>query len=287
MGMTAPDTGPVLAGWLLGNRLKAYREAAGLKVAGVARSLELNEQTVRRWENAEVTPGLLQLRGLCGHYEVHKDERRELEVLRERAAQPGWWNGSGKWPDATAELLGMELAAVRIRAWDLTAIPGLLQTPEYARLIMQNVDPNISPTQLDAGVQLRMGRQERVFDGPVREAVFMIDESALARMPGGLAVRRAQIARLLTPPAPATIQVVPFAAGPHPALGSFLVFDFDSNVIPAGVYVEGSVTAKALVEKDVTPYGEVLAWLQGKALTPKQTTQFLKEKLEGISDDEY
>ncbi|MBO0884093.1 MAG: helix-turn-helix transcriptional regulator, partial [Mycobacterium sp.] len=201
--MTAADTGPVLAGWLLGNQLKAHRVAAALTVAGTARALGLNEQTIRRWENADVTPGLLQLRGICDHYGVPKGQRGELEVLRERAAQPGWWNGSGKWPDATAELLGMELAAVRIRAWDLTAIPGLLQTPEYARLIIQNVEPNISPTLLDAGVGLRMGRQQRVFNGPVvREAVFMIDESALARMPGGTAVRRAQVARLLTPPAP-------------------------------------------------------------------------------------
>ncbi|MBO0884092.1 MAG: hypothetical protein J2P17_27925, partial [Mycobacterium sp.] len=84
-----------------------------------------------------------------------------------------------------------------------------------------------------------------------------------------------------------SIQVVPFAAGPHPALGTFLIFDFDSDVIRAGVYVEGSVTAKALVEKDVAPYEEVWAWLQAKALTSKQTTEFLKEKLEGITDDEY
>jgi hypothetical protein len=107
--------------------------------------------------------------GVCDHYDVPSNERPELEVLQERAAEPGWWNGSGKSPDATAELLGMELAAVRIRAWDLTAIPGLLQR------------------------------------------------------------------------------------------------------------VEGSVTAKALVEKDVTPYEEVWGWLQAKALTPKETTQFLQD----------
>lgn len=284
--MTAADTGPVLAGWLLGNQLKTYRQAAELSVASTARALGLNDQTVRRWENAEVIPGLLQLRGLCDHYGVPKRTRPDLEVLRGRAAEPGWWNASGKWPDATAELLGMELAAVRIRGWDLTAVPGLLQTPEYARLIIQQVNPNISPTQLDAGVDLRLGRQQRVFDGQVREAVFMIDESALARMPGGAAVRRAQLARLLKPPASATIQVVPFAAGPHPALGSFLIFDFDSDVIRAGIYVEGSVTAKALVEKDVAPYEEVWGTLQAKVLTPKQTTRFLEEKLEGITDDE-
>jgi transcriptional regulator with XRE-family HTH domain len=279
---------PVLSGWLLGNRLQEARNRAGRTVATTARDLGIHQQTLRRWENAEVIPGLLQLRGLFDYYGVPAEERGDLEGLRERATRPGWWNGSGTWPDATLELLGMEMAAVRIRGWDLTSIPGLLQTPEYARLVMQAMEPNISPTHLDTGVELRTGRQAKVFAGPLREAIFMIDEMALARMPGGAAVRRAQITRLLTPPSPATIQVVPFRAGPHPAKGSFLIFDFDSDRIPAGVYAQGSVNAKEVVETggEVARYEQVWTWLQAKALSPHETTRFLKRTLEGISDDE-
>ncbi|MEU6749668.1 helix-turn-helix transcriptional regulator [Spirillospora sp. NPDC046719] len=283
--MTPGDDGPVLSGWLLGNALADARKASGESVASIARDLGVHPQTVRRWENAEVTPSVLVLRGLCTHYGVPPDKRDELEELRERASRPGWWNGSGDWPDATAELLGMEMAAVRIRAWDLTAIPGLLQTPEYARQVIQAVDPSVSPTRVDSGVELRMGRQAEVFGATVREAVFMIDETALARMPGGPALRRAQIARLLVPPPAVTIQVMPFSAGPHPALGSFMAFDFDSDVISAGIFVEGSVTGRSRVETGaaVARYEQVWAWLQAKALTPKQTTEFLEKMMEGIA----
>jgi hypothetical protein len=285
--MTTADSGPVLSGWLLGNQLKEARERAGRTVADTARELGVHQQTLRRWENAEVIPNKMQVMVLSEYYELGGGQRQDLEALRERAGQPAWWNGSGRWPDATAELLGMEIAAVRIRAWDLTAIPGLLQTPEYARQIMLSVEPNISPTHLDAGVELRVGRQARVFEGQVREMVFMIDELVLRRMPGGAAVRRAQLARLLAPPPLATIKIVPFSVGPHPALGSFFVCDFDSAVIPKGVYVEGSVVAKGMVEtgKEVDRYEQVWTWLEGKALSGKQTAHHLKERLEGITDE--
>ncbi|MEU5878750.1 helix-turn-helix transcriptional regulator [Spirillospora sp. NPDC047279] len=286
--MTA-DSGPVLSGWLLGDQLTKARSAAGHSVADTAKELGVHSLTIRRWENAEVTPSLLSLRGLCAFLEVPSDQQAELERLRARAAEPGWWNGTGNWPDATAEMLGMEIAAIRIRAWDLAAIPGLLQTPEYARLIIQAVEPNNSPTIVDAGVKLRMARQERVLvDGPVREATFMLDELALARMPGGASVRRAQIARLLAPPEPVTVKIVPFTAGPHPALGSFFLCDFDSDIIRAGVFVEGSVTGRSRVEtgEGVTRYEQVWSWLQTKALSAEETDTFLRSHLESVSDDD-
>jgi transcriptional regulator with XRE-family HTH domain len=284
--MSTADSGPVLSGWLLSNQLVGARKNAGHTMAATARELGVHEQTIRRWESAEVILGKIQLRALCDFYGIPDSARDELEGLRESAGQPGWWNGRGPWPDATFALLGMELAAVGIRAWDMTALPGLLQTPEYARLIIRAVEPFLSPTHLDAAVDLRMGRQIKVYDGPVREMTFMIDEMALARMPGPASVRRSQITRLLTPPRRANIQVVPFAAGPHPALGSFMTFYFDSETIPAGVYVEGSLRAKGLVEtgKEVERYEQAWSWLQAKALTSKETTEFLKERLESIDD---
>ncbi|MFG1858499.1 helix-turn-helix domain-containing protein [Actinomadura geliboluensis] len=283
------DSGPVLSGWLLGRRLAQAREAAGLTASAVAKKLDVHTATLRRWEKAEVLPNRVTLWALCDYYEVPAEQRAELEELRERADEPGWWNGSGPWPAATAELLGMEIAAVRIRAWDLTAIPGLLQTPEYARQIMKAAEPNASPTVIDEGVRLRMSRQEQVFTrGVLREATFTVDEMAIARMPGGVAVRRAQIARLLSPADPVTIQIVPFRAGPHPALGSWFTCDFDDEMISTGVFIEGSVTGQARVETDkarIAPYDQAWAWLQSKALSPQNTAEWLTKTLESMNDD--
>lgn len=258
-----------------------------MTLAAVAKELDVHWQTIQRWETADVVVKKIQLRALGALYEVPNDTVAEWEGLRESAAKPGWWNGHGPRPDTTFDLLGMEAGAVRFRSYDLTAIPGLLQTPEVARLTIQAVDPNISPTQLDDDVSLRMGRQNKVFDGPVREMVFIIDELAFARLPGPASVRRAQIARLLTPPARADIQVVPFAAGMHPALGSFMIFDFKSKVIPTGVYIGGSLRTKGLVEtgREVERFEQLWTWMQAKGLSPSDTRTFLHEKLERITDE--
>lgn len=281
------ERGPVLSGWLLGKQLETARLDADFEsIAQAAKQLDIDRATLRRWETAEVIPDLMKLRGLCDFYGLPTAKRDELEELRRRAKEPAWWNDTGTWPDPTAELLGMEIAAKQIRSWDMPNIPDLLQTPEYARLLSQALDPDISESQLDADVELRMRRQVKVFDGPLRDAVFMIDELAITRVPGWPALRRGQIGRLLTPPAGVTIQVVPFSAGPHPALGSYVIFDFFDKLIERGVYVDGSVTAKGLVAtgKEVEVYEKVWGWLQAKALSPQQTFELLDEKMERGAD---
>jgi transcriptional regulator with XRE-family HTH domain len=280
-----PESGPVVAGWLLGGRLTELRTAAGKSVAQTARDLEMNEQTVRRWENAETTPTLLALRGLMDYYGVDDvDTRTQLEAWRKGAAAPGWWNGTGPWPDAFAQLLGMEPVAVRRRSWD-PLLPGLLQTPEVARLIMEGIDPDVPPNMLDRGVEVRMRRQAKAADSPAREAIYLIDEAALARLPGPVSVRRAQLARLLTTPPGSIIQVVPFSAGPLPSAGQFVICDFDSEVIPAAVYVEGFGGRSYIDQKGIDGYERTWAEIRGKALSPDETTRLLNDLLRGCTDD--
>jgi transcriptional regulator with XRE-family HTH domain len=285
--MSSISSGPVLAGWILGKRLAEARKAAERKLAETTRVLEIHETTLRRWENAEVVPGLIQLNAVLDFYGAPEEVRAELRELRARAAEPGYWNGSGPWPSATAELLNMELAAVRRRSWDLTAVPGLLQTPEVARAIMQSVEPHLSPPQLDRAVDLRMLRQLKVAEGPTREVIYLIGEEALARLPGTLAARRAQLVKLLSRPPTTTIQVLPFRAGPHLALGSFLICEFDSEQINSAVFVEGSVSGRSYTEtKDIHRYETVWTSIHNKALGPEETVRFLRDQLEGMTDDE-
>lgn len=287
--MVADKRGPVLSGWLLGSQLDVARVNAGYKTTvQAARELGIDRATLKRWKTAEVVPDLMKLRALCEFYGLSAAERGKLEELRRGAKEQPWWRETGEWPDVTAELLGMEMAATRICSWDMPHIPGLLQTPEYTRLLIQALEPEIPPSQLDADVELRTGRQVQVFEGHLREAIFMVDELALTRMPGTAPTRRAQMSRLLAPPKGVTIRVVPFSAGPHPALGSFVIFDLADEQIGKGVYVDGSVTAKGLVVtgEEAEVYEKVWGWLQNKALSPQHTTRFLKKKMEILAKNE-
>jgi len=276
---------------LLGRGLAELRLAAGISLDEAAEHLSRAPVSVWRFEQGKTMIDGLQLRTLCDLYRADPETRKRLEDLHELASQPTWWSHLGPRPPATAGLLGMEDLARRIRGYDHSAIPGLLQTPAYAHANIKAVDPTISRERLELAVRLRMERQTQIWDREnPPEAVFLIDEAALHRQAGPPEARRAQLSRLRTLPPSAVVQIVPFSAGPHPSLGTYLIFDieFESGVLMRGVYVEGSASGKGFVSEsadDVQEYEAIFERTRAKALTPKESALHIQELMKGISDD--
>lgn len=276
---------------LLGRRLAELRLAADVSLDEAAEELSRAPVSVWRFEQGKTMIDGLQLRTLCDLYRADDETRQRLENLHELACQPTWWSHLGPRPPATAGLLGMEDLAQRIRGYDHSAIPGLLQTPAYAYENIRAVDPTISRERLDVAVRLRMERQVQIWDRETPpEAVFLIDEAALFRQAGPPEARRAQLGRLRTLPPSVVVQVVPFAAGPHPSLGTYLIFDieFESGTLMRGVYVEGPAAGKGFVSEavsDIQQYESIFERTRAKALTPKESALHIQELMKGISDD--
>lgn len=112
------------------------------------------------------------------------------------------------------DYLDLESRAISIRIVDERAVPGLLQTPEYARAVLEASELDATPEAIEEQVQARVARKE---NAPPIHAV--IDEAVLRRVFGGADVMRAQLHELAAPRPGFTIQVIPFDAGPHPATG--------------------------------------------------------------------
>lgn len=268
---------------LLRRRLGPLREAAGKTQAEAAAHLGVTVTTIRRWETGESKISVANLRVLCAFYGASDEEYAELESLRAALSDINWWRRFGPRPDSTAGLLELEPAADEVRSFDLLYIPGLLQTPGYARAIIGTVELGISREQLDSGVELRMQRQARVFDGVTpRKLTFIVDQAALERMPGPIEVRRAQLARLRRPPDGCTVRILPFDRGPHPAATGFTIFGFASEEIPTAVHVEWSETTKGdLLEDNLAePYERYWERLEALALSEKESFRFLKTMME-------
>lgn len=268
---------------LLRRRLGPLRKAAGKSLDDVAKHLGVSVQSVRRWENAETKIGVANLRELCRYYGVADEVYAELESLRAALSDVDWWRRFGPRPDSTAGLLEVEPAADEVRSFDLLYIPGLLQTPAYARAIIEAVELGVSRQQLNSGVELRMQRQARVFDGTPRTLTFIVDQAALERMPGTTEIRRAQLAQLRRPPEGCKVLVLPFDRGPHPAATGFTIFDFPSSEIPKAVHVESSEMTKGDFleeEEQVQPYERYWGRLKTLALSEKDSSQFFKQMME-------
>ncbi len=139
--------------------------------------------------------------------------------LQRRSKERGWWASFGALPDAHAAYVGLESGAKTVKNFELAVVPGLLQTEDYAQVIVSANRPD-DPAEAHRRTALRVRRQEALTtnDDPL-ELWAIMDEAVLRRATGGPAVMRAQLRHLLdmTKLPNVNILVVPFAEGWHPA----------------------------------------------------------------------
>jgi len=273
---------PTVGQMVLGMRLRHLREQAGVGYDAAAKALHVNQTTVRRMEKAEVGLKLPYVEKLLRTYGVGQDEVESFLGLVEEANRPGWWHRfRDVLPDWFSLYVSLEGAASRIRAYEPHFVPGLLQTEDYARALLRIGFPQGSEEELSRRVALRMERQELLSrpGGPHLWAVM--DETVLRLHIGGPKIMRAQIDRLIEAiqMPNVTLQVVPFAAGPHPGMGGpFQLFRFQIPELPDIVYAEGLTGAGYLDQRtDVAAYLEALDQMGTRATSARRTEGFLRE----------
>ncbi|MFI9808431.1 helix-turn-helix domain-containing protein [Streptomyces sp. NPDC052301] len=274
---------PSVLRMILGRQLEELRTRAGLSYAEAGAAIGVSHSTIRRMEAAKVArlrladaEKLLQVYGVTDQEEIDAF----VQSVRE-ANKRGWWHPyRDVMPDWFAAYLSLEQAASQIRAYENQFVHGLLQTEDYARALLDAIDPHASADATERRVALRLRRQELLArEGPPRLWVMM-DETVLRRPVGGPEVMRAQIDRLveLNRLPHVTVQIMPYANGPHPAMraGAFHLFRFRAPELPDIVYLSGLVGAVYLDKgDDVVVYREALDRLGAQAAPARKTETLL------------
>ena len=138
MNETRPG-GPTVLRMILGRQLQALREKAGMSYDEAAEAIYTSSATVRRMERAEGALKPLNVKSLLMAYGI--TDVREIDAflaLARDASKPGWWHSyDDVLPSWFRTLIGLEEAASLIRGYDPHSVPGLLQTPGYARANVQ------------------------------------------------------------------------------------------------------------------------------------------------------
>ncbi|KPI17150.1 helix-turn-helix domain protein [Actinobacteria bacterium OK074] len=115
------------------------------------------------------------------------------------------------------EYLAHEARAVEIRLFEVGAIPGLLQTPEYARAIEEgNVRRGtLSPEQASERVEFLAERQAALVRRNPPMVIAVLDESCIRRQVGGPEVMDRQLARLVefAEQPDTSLQLAPYTMG--------------------------------------------------------------------------
>ncbi|MEU2227319.1 helix-turn-helix domain-containing protein [Streptomyces sp. NPDC012751] len=281
----APTVGQVV----LGKRLQELREAAGLSRDEAARVLRVASATVRRMEMAEVALKIPYVQVLLTTYGVAEEEADAFVRLAEEANQPGWWQRfHDVLPDWFSLYVSLEGAARIIRSYEPHFVPGLLQTEDYARAVMEaGTIGHTSPETVDRHVSLRMERQRLLEREDPPHLWVIMDETVLRRpvsmRPG---VLRDQLDRLLEYAARdrVTLQVAEFAAGPHPGTyAPFTLFRFAEPELPDMVFTEYLTGALYLdSRREVGAHLEVLDHMTARAASAQRTLRLLREHRDSL-----
>jgi transcriptional regulator with XRE-family HTH domain len=271
VGRMPEFAGAMLLRWELGNALRRMRDERGMTIAEVTSAMKdrygssFSATKLSRMETARRTVIPRDVHDLCLIYGVPDEERERLVELAVQAHE-------GETPVTDEQVRGylwyatLEEVASSIREYTTMFVPGLLQTPGYARVVenLQFIAPDYYspyseiedvPRNADDRVKLRLKRQELLERENGAHLHVLIDESVLRRQLPDREIMREQLRHLvsMSQRPNITIQVISFEAGLYPgsetSYWSILDFPDGRNRPPTTIYMETANGAQ-IIERD-------------------------------------
>lgn len=283
-----PSGGPTVLRIMLGAQLRKLREQAGISRDDAGYQIRASGSKISRMELGRVSFRDRDVSDLIDFYGVIDPVQREglLALVREANAAPWWQKYGDAIPDWFAMYVGLEESASLIRGYDAQYVPGLLQTEEYSRAVIELSTTTVSETEVDRRLALRMGRQKLLANENPPRFWAVMDEAVLRRPIGGPEVMRGQLKRLIAVAEEThiTLQLMPFRFGGHAAEGgSFTILRFADPEMSDIVYME-QLTSALYLDKpdDLDRYAAVMERLSVTASSPERTREILAGMLKEV-----
>ncbi|WP_329149295.1 helix-turn-helix domain-containing protein [Streptomyces sp. NBC_01456] len=258
------------ARWVLACELRRLREASGKSLAQLADEINYDRTYLHRLETGERLSKLPVMEALDRLYGTGGLLVRLWKLARLDA-----------FADRYKLFMQYEAKAVIMHKYML-GIPGLLQTEDYARLVLSSAPSPMCPDELEELVAARIGRQDLLSASPSPGLRVILDEAAFMRPPADVRIWRDQLSHLTgaSELSNITIQVLPFAAGPHDLMGGSLSLLW----VPDGAavaYLEGNKSGD-LIEDPAEVVQLRLSYdhLRDMALSPPDSVALIKQFLE-------
>lgn len=298
-GPEKPSSGATPPARVLGMKLKAMRRAAGMRGQDVVKEGAIGSTSMlSRYETGNGDAKLdatvvVQLGRLYGFGD--RETLQSLTSLVESAKQRRWWTDYRDVVDTSLnDLMTVESAAVEIRTFSGSLVPGLLQTSDYARAVMK-VPYMGQPDQqtIERRWEVRRRRQQVLESpqAPVYSAV--ISEGALRKWVGGRKVMRGQLRHLFNLAENRDrvhIRLFTDRAWENacPLTSAMTVFKFEATDEPDMVYTEGMNSGGAWLSEatDVDLHAASMLELIRHSLDKQETLTLLEQLITGFSDED-
>ncbi|MCI4062537.1 helix-turn-helix domain-containing protein [Micromonospora sp. R77] len=291
--------GPILRRRRLGTELRRLRELTGLTGDQVIERIGwASASKLSRLENGRSRPDPEDVGVLLELYGANVELREELlGIAQEAGDMRGWLKN---FPVMTQQQRGfaeLEAGCAEISEYNPVLVPGLLQTPEYARLRIvsahgvdeQAGDPAAGEDP-ETEVRARQARQSLLTRADAPRYTAVLEESALDRRTAPTEVLREQIIHLcdLAGQPNVTLRLLPrdtrIAEWYLPPT-AFSLYRFADPLDPETLAIEGGFTDVMSTEANVLyPYKVVFEWLCSAALSDSDTLSWLIEATGRLTD---
>lgn len=283
-----PRRNPTVRQKRLGAELRKLRENAGMSIEAAARVLECGKAKISRIETGLNGVRPVELRVLLQAYGVDGDDlaRALIDMAREGRTR-NWWNRYGDvLSEGFADLAELESKAVSLCTWETILVPGLLQTPDYMRVLFRRGRLETPESEIEEHVRGRLHRQQILDgDGPRPELWVILYEAVLHAKFGGQEVMREQLLHLgaMAQREQVTVQVLPYTAESHRGVnGPFGVVGMSD---PGMDVVRTETAMSSLYVEDsaqVAAYKLMFDQLRAAALGPGPSLSFIRSVVQRL-----
>ncbi|MGW0667135.1 helix-turn-helix domain-containing protein [Streptomyces sp. NPDC002746] len=256
---------------LLGAELRHRREAAGLSQSELGAPLFLSGSFIGQLESG-----------------VRRMQMDQAEKFDEMLSADGFFVRNcealkkSKYPDHFAEAAEAEARASTIKEYAPQLIPGLLQSEPYARAVFREYQPTAATSVIDELVSARLDRAQILADPTQPMLWVVLDEAVLRRRVGGPEVMAGALRHVteLVQQRRIIVQVLPFSAGSHAAMGGGLKLMAFSDAPPLA-YLDGLGSGQLLDDPSaVAAYGLTYDLVVASASSPAASLALIKSVAE-------
>ncbi|WP_194293218.1 helix-turn-helix domain-containing protein [Actinomadura macrotermitis] len=218
----------------MGIELRRIREARGLTLVQAAKLLDRSPASISKIENGYTKFYRRDLDMTLDRYRVGAPAFRErLHALNDAGRTKGWWQQYKNIDPATLDYIGLEAEARTVRIFEPDIIPGLFQTEEYARCVIEEVPLGDEEQDKEPYIELRMNRQRIMTGGSPPDMHVVIGEGVLRMLVGGREVMLDQLELLaeLAQLPYVRLQVMPYCNGAHATVdGAVTLIEIDPDL---------------------------------------------------------
>ncbi|KQX71240.1 helix-turn-helix transcriptional regulator [Streptomyces sp. Root1310] len=262
----------------LGAALRALRQASGKEAKAVARSAVMSTAKLSKIENGRVAPATADVERILTALDVSPEIKAEyLAVARAQATEAIAWRLFRRmgYHKKQEQIRALESSMTLLRLFQPSLVPGLLQTPEYIRAVLE--PKGLTDEQLSRTVSARIERQRVLYDTS-KALHFVVTEPVLRwrllppAMMAGQLDRIVSVSRLPN----VDVRVVPLDAPQRDVPGHSFVIRDDRVVTVEMTHAEVVVTDP----RDVSLYVEKFARFASVSLAGDA----MRDLVEGIRD---